>query len=150
MNNNSQGANAIERINNAINKMDGAYYFCGKKLGIKENTLTLFYALKDGAPHTQKQICEEWLIPKTTINTTVKELLQEGLIALLPIEHSKEKTIRLTANGQQYVRHTLKDINQAEEQALHQTVQKFSPQFIEALEFFANNLCEEFARRNLK
>ena len=58
MDNNTPNDDALKRINNAINKIDGAYYFCGKKLGIKENTLALFYALKDGAPHTQKQICE--------------------------------------------------------------------------------------------
>ena len=79
------------RITNACNKMDGAYYFCGKKLGIKENTLTIIYALEDGQPHSQKQISEEWLIPKTTINTTVKEMMQEGLITFLP--GGKEKAI---------------------------------------------------------
>lgn len=71
-------------------------------MGLKENTLSLLYALDDGAPHTQKQICEEWLIPKTTINTVVKECVANGYVTLAPGEHSHEKLICLTERGKGY------------------------------------------------
>ena len=150
MDNADQCSAIIWRITNAINKMDGAYYFCGKKLGIKENTLTLLYAMADNQPHTQKQLSDDWLIPKTTNNTIVQELLQEELITLLPVEHSKEKNIRLTAKGQQYTDNVLKDIRQAEHLALDKTLQKFSPEFIDAFEYFADTLYKEFNQRILK
>lgn len=136
------------RITNACNKMDGAYYFCGKKLGIKENTLTIIYALEDGHPHSQKQISEEWLIPKTTINTTVKEMMQEGLITFLP--GGKEKAIMLTEQGRQYVRSVLRDINRAEQQALARTLQRYPAEFVDAFEFLSNALCEELAHTVLQ
>ena len=62
----------------AVNKIDGLYYFAAKKLGLKANSLALLYALDDGQPHSQKRICEEWLIPRTTINTVVKECVAKG------------------------------------------------------------------------
>ncbi|HJD22992.1 MAG TPA: MarR family transcriptional regulator, partial [Firmicutes bacterium] len=93
---------AIYRLMVAINKIDGSYYLCARKLGVKENTLALLYALGDGLPHSQKQISEDWLIPKTTINTIVKELADAGYLSLLATEDSREKTIRLTESGNDY------------------------------------------------
>ena len=69
---------AIRQLMTAFNKIDGSYYFCAKSLGVKENTLAVLYALDDGLPHSQKQLSEEWLIPRTTVNTIVKELEKEG------------------------------------------------------------------------
>lgn len=37
----------IRRLMLAINKIDGSYYFFARKLGVKENTLALLYALDD-------------------------------------------------------------------------------------------------------
>ena len=86
----------IRRIMLAVTRVDGAYYYFSKKLGMKENVLTLLYALDDGEQHSQKQICQDWLIPKTTLNTSVKELVKYGYVTLKPAEVTSEKTIALT------------------------------------------------------
>lgn len=89
----------IDRINLCMNQIDGLYYMAARKLGIKDNTLILFYVLNDRKPHTQKEICEEWLIPRTTINTIVRENVKEGRIRLENAGHKKEKQIFLTEKG---------------------------------------------------
>ena len=61
----ADGYDLVRRLGMAAVRMDGAYYMCAKKFGVKENMLDLLYALDDGAPHTQKQICGDWLMPKT-------------------------------------------------------------------------------------
>lgn len=137
----------IRRLMTATNKIDGAYYFLARKLNIKENTLALLYALDDGKAHSQKQISDEWLIPKTTINTTVKELINSGYIELLPEEHTREKTIKLTESGKIYTNKILKTVYEAENQALIKTVNKFGTEFIEAFDFFSDNLCNEFKKK---
>ena len=38
-----------------------AYYFCARRMSLRENTLALLYALSDGEPHTQKQVSADWL-----------------------------------------------------------------------------------------
>ena len=73
----------VRRITLAINKMDGAYYLLARHYQINENTLIFLYALDDGHPHSQREISDEWLIPRTTINSLVKKLLSDGYIALL-------------------------------------------------------------------
>ena len=77
----ADGYDLVRRLGMAAVRMDGAYYMCAKKFGVKENMLDLLYALDDGAPHTQKQICGDWLMPKTTVNTSVKELVAAGCAA---------------------------------------------------------------------
>lgn len=138
---------AIRRLMTATNKIDGAYYFLARKLNIKENTLALLYALDDGKAHSQKQISDEWLIPKTTINTTVKELTDAGYLELLPGEHTREKTIKLTESGKIYTNKILKTVYEAENQALTETINKFGTEFVEAFDFFADSLCNEFKKK---
>ena len=94
MTHSENGNCAIWRLTDAINRIDGAYYFCAKHMGVKENTLALLFALDDGKPHSQTQIAREWLIPKTTVNTVVKELTQAGYITLVGTERSREKDLR--------------------------------------------------------
>ena len=149
MKKNKDYSEAIQRLVNAINKIDGAYYFCAKSMGIKENTLALLSALDDGRVHTQKQICEDWLMPKTTINTVVKELLSENYITLSQAGPTREKTILLTQKGRNYSDSIMGEMKLAEKQALEKTLRTFSPEFVDAFDCFAENLCDAFQKRIL-
>ena len=128
----------IRRMMIAINRLDGIYDEISKHLGLKANTVWLMYALDDGKPHSQKQISEEWLFPKTTLNTIISECRNEGYLTLEPIPGKRrEMYVCLTERGQQYAREALDFIYQAEEKALLRSAQ--SPACIKALESF----CEE-------
>ena len=74
----------IRRLMLATNRIDGAYYLLSRKLGVKENILALLYALDDEETHSQKRICEDWLFPKTTINTIIRGTGPSGLCNALP------------------------------------------------------------------
>lgn len=139
----------VRRLMIASNKLDGIYYLAARKLGVNENTLSFIYALGDGKPHSQKQICEEWLIPKTTINTIVKEMTEAGYVTLLAGEHTREKAIVLTDKGKKYVTDIIKNIYEAEQNAIKSTIQEYSPQFVEAFDFFAGRLYDEFQKQIL-
>ena len=92
----------IRRLMLATNRIDGAYYLLSRKLGVKENILALLYALDDEETHSQKRICEDWL---------------------------------------------LKGVYQAEQAAMEKTLQRFSPQFVDALDYFADCICRELDHR---
>ena len=137
----------IRRLMLATTKIDGAYYLFSRRLGIKENVLVLLYALDDGKPHSQKQICEEWLVPKTTINTNVKELVRAGYVMLYPGAGTREKIIGLTDAGKAYTEQIMRRVYEAEQAAMKRTLQQFSPQFVDAIDFFADCLHNEFQQR---
>lgn len=134
----------------AINKIDGAYYFCARKMDLKENTLALLYALDDGLPHSQKQVCEDWLIPKTTINTVTRELVEQGYITLVSTGHHREKNIILTEAGRRYAAKIMREMKIAEREALAETLEQFSPEFIDAFDSFAQTLCRRLEEHGLK
>lgn len=137
---------AIDQTNRCMNRIDGLYYMASRKLGVKDNTLLLFYVLNDGKVHSQKEICEEWLIPRTTINTVVKEAVNKGYVRLEHSDHTREKTIMLTEAGKTYADRLLQKVFAAEEQALEITLQEFSPELLKGLEAFTNCMQEEFEK----
>ena len=136
----------VRRIMLSTNKIDGAYYLFAKKLGANENTLALLYALADGKPHSQKEISDQWLIPRTTINSIVKAMLTEGYIMFCAEQHTKEKVLVLTQRGQNYADKLLTDIYLVEEKAIVETLKNYSPKFVSALEEFSNHLYHEFQK----
>ena len=136
----ADGYDLVRRLGMAAVRMDGAYYMCAKKFGVKENMLDLLYALDDGAPHTQKQICGDW------VNTSVKELVAAGCAELLPAEGGREKPIRLTEKGRRLAEEIMGGVHAAEQAALAKTVAKFSDEFIAALECYAEHYCAEIDR----
>ena len=140
---------AMLRLTDALNRIDGAYYFCARRLGMQENTLAVLYALDDGQSHTQAQICREWFIPKTTVNTVVRDLVEKGYAVLESGAHSREKGLTLTDRGRAYVRQMLEGLRRAERQALEETLRDGSPRFVEEVEQFAGRLCAAFARQGL-
>ena len=139
----------VRRIFTAVNRIDGIYYKVAKKMKINANTLALLYALNDGNVHSQKQICDEWLIPKTTINTVVRECMEAGYLELPAMPHSKQKMIRLTESGSAYAARLMEKMKQSEDAAMARTLRIATPDFIEGIERFAAILCEEFDKRIL-
>lgn len=132
--------NQIRKIMISINRIDGVYYQWARKIGLKENMLSLLYALSDGKSYTQKQISDEWLIPKTTISTVVKECVQSGYVVLQHEPHTKEKLICLTEAGKDYTDHIIKSLRLAEIEAFDETRKKYPVEFAEMFEEFANQL----------
>ena len=122
----------------AISRIDGVYYLLGKKSGIKENVLVLLYALDDGIPRTQKQICEEWNIPKTTINTSVKECVAAGYVDYVSGNDGREKKLILTDSGKHYTREVLGSVESLENKVIKKVLSQCGSEFIEALEQYAD------------
>jgi hypothetical protein len=131
----------------AINRLDGLYRLAAIKNGIKFNTLVFLCAIDDGKVHTQKQLNDEWLTPRTTINTIVKECIVNGYITMHSLEHSKEKGIDITAQGRAYIEETTRNIYLAEQNAMSMTKQEYPEPFIPSLQKFISSLESEFDKK---
>lgn len=135
--------NEIRRMMISVNVIDGIYAASAKKIGVKDSTVALLYALDDGNSYSQKEICEQWFIPKTTLNTIVRECVGAGYIILENSGHRREKKIRITTKGSEYARTILNPIYEMERRAMEKTLEAFSPEFISAVEQFTAHLKEE-------
>ena len=133
----------IRKIMISVNIIEGIYAFAAKKIGIKENTLVLLYALDDEKYHSQIEISRDWLIPKTTLNTIIKECVENGYILLTSQKGVKEKCIRLTPKGKKYADSILNLIYDLETKAYLKTLDDYTCEFSNAMLLFANNLNDE-------
>lgn len=133
------------RLIRALNNIDEVYYLNEGKRKLSDAELTVMYVLDDGKPHSQREISQEWMVPKTSVNTIVKRWEKEGLITMVPIPGKRrEMHVKLTEAGKIHARSVLSFLYRAEEKALEKTIETYSEEFIEVIEFFGQRLKEAF------
>lgn len=75
-----------------------------KQRGITYNTVLALCTLLSNQEHcTQKMICEQWGLPKQTVNTILKDFEKKGYVSLTSLPSDKRnKRILLTDVGRDY------------------------------------------------
>ncbi|MEE1199344.1 MAG: MarR family winged helix-turn-helix transcriptional regulator [Christensenellales bacterium] len=136
-------------LGEAVYRIDSAYDVFSKNAGIKANMLWLLSALNDGQTHTQSQICWDWNYPRTTVNTLVKELEQQGYVELIPVAGTRrELYIVLTDAGKAYADSILKPVYDAEEQLFERYSKEHGTDFVHQLNAFSNTMKTFFRTGN--
>lgn len=107
----------IRRFMIAFNKIDDLYLKAVKRMGVKSGRFVLFYAIADGRIYSQKQICDDWSLPRTTLNSVVRDCVRAGLVRLVP-RGNKEKDILLTPEGRALVSRVFGPLFAAEAKAM--------------------------------
>ena len=131
-----------------IYRIDGYYSEFAKKENVKANLLWIMYALSDNKPHTQKEICNEWDLPLTTINTIIKDLEKQKLVKLLKIGGKKrEMNITLTKEGQNFSDRLLVKLFDLEKQVFTK-IEKNADNLILELEEFEKEINKVFQIEN--
>ena len=104
-------------LGKSVYKLDGFYSEYAKKFDVKENLLWILYALNDRKEHSQKEICDNWALPRTTVNTIMKELENNDYVELSQIKGEKrELKVNLTEKGKNYADNLLKELYNIEKQ----------------------------------
>lgn len=99
----------------SIYRVDGFYAEYAKKCNVKENLLWILYALNDGKEHSQKEICDSWDLPRSTVNTIMKELENDDYVMLNQIKGEKrELNVVLTLKGKEYADNLLSELYEIE------------------------------------
>lgn len=106
-------------INSAVIKFRGLYAAWAKRNGISYHELLVLYTIRDQGFCTQKQICDNYLLPRQTMNHVILELRKRGILEQSP-EHSpgREKGFVLSDQGKQYAAPLLEALNRMEMQAV--------------------------------
>lgn len=134
----------VYRLMLTINRCTGVYYEIAKKMGVKENTLLLLDILSDKRQHSQKQICDDWHMPKTTLNTIIKECVSSGYVVLLTQRKSKEKLIALTDSGQIFADEITQKMKEAVQRSMEKIKKEYSTDFILVFEKYVEYLENEY------
>ena len=120
--------------------IDGIYDEYGRKNKIAStNVLWVLYALNDDEKHSQKDICDGWSIPRTTINTIIKDLEQQQMVEMIPIPGKRrEKYVKLTEKGKEYADYVLAKLYEKERMIFEKI--NDPDKFINDLESLYNNV----------
>ena len=133
----------IAQLMVSMNRINCCYSVCCQAFNLKDSEFGLLYSLADGVPYSQKQICDEWGIPRTTLNTIIKDWKTRGLVQLESIPGKRrEMNIILTPSGQELADKVLKKIFDMENAAMEETIREFSPDFIRAVRYYEARLRE--------
>ena len=132
----------VRRFMIAFNRIDALYVDSVQTFGVKGNLFVLFYAIADGKAYSQRQICDDWKLPRTTLNTIVRECVKDGLVELLP-RGNKEKDIHLTPKGRKIADEVFGPIFSAESRVMKPFLKAGA---LEMMEKMADNFEAAFAK----
>lgn len=89
----------LRRWNELWKRYNHIYYAYAARCGISQSTLDVLYAMAVlGEGCTQRQICGETGIPKTTVNSSVKKLVEQGCLSCSP-RAGRDVCLHLTEQG---------------------------------------------------
>lgn len=109
-----------DAVNVEIVRFRGLYSAWAKRWGISYNEMLVLYTIRDNGHCTQKQICDDYLLPRQTMNHVISEMRKRGLLTVSPENGSgREKAFVLTEEGQDYAAPILEDLDRIEKSAIH-------------------------------
>lgn len=94
--------NRFDELGHCIGEIDNTVDYWIAKLGLNYNHFAVLYSLADtmASGCTQKQICEDWYLPKQTVFNICKEYKEKGWIEFAESANDKrEKIMHLTELG---------------------------------------------------
>lgn len=106
--------------NRTSKELEQLYHAYARHAGVSDAALWLLYVIRLGGNNlTQAAICADWHYPPQTINSALKRLEAQGLVALAPATGSRrDKAVHLTAEGEKTVEHVIDPLIDAERAAL--------------------------------
>lgn len=133
------------------NRIHALYAIWAKSKGINYNILTVLCSIYKSKGCTQRQICDEWCLPKQTVNTTCKELLNlEFLTSEKNTTDKRETTLLLTDKGYEFILPICEELNSIEENIFYTMGQdkvcKLMELYLEYSELVESNFVEMFRK----
>lgn len=110
----------IEQENRQYNETNALYHAAAVQFGLSDTAFWILYALySSAAPLTQVQMCAEWCLPKQTLNSAVRSMVEQGLLVLTPAPGGKRaKNLNLTESGRALAEKTIARVVRAEAAAI--------------------------------
>ena len=142
----------IQAITSAVDRTDYLYEKWAKHLGVNSYVSRIMYMIYASGITKQKEIVENYGMPKQTVNTVITELQKKGHIRLIPDENDKRsKIIQLTAKGTAYADSIIAPLVNCEKTVLAEMGEERVKMLIDTLNQYAElfeKVIMEYFRRN--
>ena len=103
---------AIRAYNIAVSKANGFYKKMEQQSGMNVLRCRVLYSLHELGLETQRQICDEFELPKQTVNNIIQSLARQGYVEAARSQRDRRaRVLRLTESGKRYAAQELKPMN---------------------------------------
>lgn len=93
----------INASNHSIIKLRGVYADWSRRHNINYNEMLVLYTIRENGYCTQKQVCDNYLLPRQTIHNVISRMREQGYLILKPEKgEGREKAFVLTEKGRKY------------------------------------------------
>lgn len=114
-----QTTGLLNEMNRAIIQFRGIYSSWSLSHNISYNEMLVMYTIREYGYCTQKQICDNYLLPRQTMNHVISIMRQKGLLKMnKDYCTGREKAFVLTEKGNDYAAPFLKSLNEIEIRAI--------------------------------
>lgn len=110
----------VKRYYHVWCEMNKIYADWAKKHDISYNAMLVLYSLWEGKIYcTQKMICNQWMLPKQTVNSILKDFEKKGLVCFDPSFYDQRtRGIRLTDAGIEYAKPIIPSLQKLEAEVM--------------------------------
>lgn len=138
----------LEQENRQYNETNFLYHVVAARFGLSDTAFWVLYLLYSGnAPQTQAQMNAGWCLPKQTLNSAVRGMLDKGLLQAAPAPGCRHgKLLDLTPAGRVLAEKTVAQVIRAEHSAICRMGLERAQQNLALGQEYLQLLREEFAR----
>ncbi len=120
----------LEKYNELYKENDKLYHQATRALGMSDCAFWIMYALRENSPLTQSELCAILCLPKQTVHSALKKLMDDGLLEAAGERDGRSKYIRFTEQGKALARHTVDRVMEVEAAAFGGLTDGEKEQFI--------------------
>ena len=113
---NSDASRQVQYYYHLWREMNAIYADWAKKHDLSYNALLILYSLWDAKIYcTQSFICKQWMLPKQTVNSILKDFEKKGFVSLGSSFYDQRKRgVRLTNAGIEYAKPIIPKLQELE------------------------------------
>ncbi len=121
-------------MNHAIIQFRGFYSSWAKRHHISYQELLVLYSIRDKGCCSQRQIAQNYLLPRQTVHHTISSMREEGTLVVDELlSNGKEKVCVLTEKGHEKYDHILLELSKLEENVISSLGEKEVEEIIKLL-----------------
>lgn len=109
----------FDNVNRAIIKFCAIYFEWSRRHNISYHEMLVLYTIRENGYCTQKQICDNYLLPKQTIHNIISNMRENGILIYdESLSVSREKVFVLSEKGRKYAAPFLESLDLVESGAM--------------------------------
>ncbi len=130
----------MKKINSLYDVVDKVYLKIASENGLSYNALMMLYMVEEDEKLTQRKVCDELHLPKSSVHSIIYELIKQGFLELTEGGNRKEKYITATQEGQDFIQKISEETDRIETGALGAVSERELVRFLRTADTLANRM----------